>query len=105
LDDCLDNVFFHNLSIKVRAPHPFRAPQSRLSLPGRRCSERQLAEFIHTQDPAARGWSYRTIYKMVQLYDTYSTSSFASLLAETDMKAYKDIVPFETAQKIGGTGF
>ena len=44
------------------------------------------------------GWSYRTIYKMVQLYDTYSTSSFASLLAETDMKAYKDIVPFETAQ-------
>ena len=59
---------------------------------------RQLAEYIHTQDPAARGWSYRTIYKMVQLYDTYSTSSFASLLAETDMKAYKDIVPFETAQ-------
>ena len=58
----------------------------------------QLAEYIHTQDPAARGWSYRTIYKMVQLYDTYSTSSFASLLAETDMKAYKDIVPFETAQ-------
>ena len=59
---------------------------------------RQLAEYIHTQDPAARGWSYRTIYKMVQLYDTYSTSSFATLLAETDMKAYKDIVPFETAQ-------
>ena len=59
---------------------------------------RQLAEYIHTQDPAARGWSYRTIYKMVQLYDTYSTSSFASLLAETDMKVYKDIVPFETAQ-------
>ena len=59
---------------------------------------RLLAEYIHTQDPAARGWSYRTIYKMVQLYDTYSTSSFASLLAETDMKAYKDIVPFETAQ-------
>ena len=59
---------------------------------------RLLAEYIHTQDPAARGWSYRTIYKMVQLYDTYSTSSFTSLLAETDMKAYKDFVPFETAQ-------
>ena len=53
---------------------------------------------IHTQDPAVRGWSYRTIYKMVQLYDTYSTTSFASLLAETDMKAYKHVVPFETAQ-------
>ena len=59
---------------------------------------RQLAEYIHTQDPTARGWSYRTIYKMVQLYETYSTPSFASLLAETDMVAYKDIVPFETAQ-------
>ena len=59
---------------------------------------RQLAEYIHTQDPAVRGWSYRTIYKMVQLYDTYSTSSFTSLLAETDMVAYKEIVPFETAQ-------
>ena len=59
---------------------------------------RMLAEYIHTQDPTARGWSYRTIYKMVQLYETYSTTSFASLLAETDMFAYKDIVPFETAQ-------
>lgn len=59
---------------------------------------RQLAEYIRTQDPAARGWSYRTIYKMVQLYDTYSTPSFVSLLAETNMVAYKEIVPFETAQ-------
>ena len=59
---------------------------------------RQLAEYIHTQDPAVRGWCYRTIYKMVQLYDTYSITSFASLLAETDMKAYKHVVPFETAQ-------
>lgn len=59
---------------------------------------RQLAEYIHTKVPAARGWSYRTIYKMVQLYDTYSTPSFTSLLTETDMMAYKDIVPFEMAQ-------
>lgn len=59
---------------------------------------RQLSEFIRTKDPKARGWSYRTIYKMVQLYDTYSTSSFTTLLAETDMSAYKDIVPFQTAQ-------
>ena len=59
---------------------------------------RQLAEYIHTQDPAARGWSYRTIYKMVQLFDTYSTPSFVSLLAETNMVDYKEIVPFETTQ-------
>lgn len=31
---------------------------------------RQLAEYIHSQDPTARGWSYRTIYKMVQFYET-----------------------------------
>ena len=37
---------------------------------------RQLSEFIRTQDPTIKGWSYRTIYKMVQFYDTYSTDSF-----------------------------
>lgn len=26
---------------------------------------RQLSDFIRTQDPTSRGWSYRTIYKMV----------------------------------------
>ena len=50
---------------------------------------RQLSEFIRTKDPKARGWSYRTLYKMVQLYDTYSTPSFTSLLAGMDMSAYK----------------
>ena len=59
---------------------------------------RQLSEFIRTKDPKARGWSYRTLYKMVQLYDTYSTPSFTSLLAGMDMSAYKDIVPFQMAQ-------
>ena len=48
--------------------------------------------------PAARGWSNRTLYKMVQLYDTYTTASFSALIEETDMSKYGDIVPFETAQ-------
>ena len=26
-------------------------------------------EYIRTKNPAARGWGYRTLYKMVQLYD------------------------------------
>ena len=51
--------------------------------------------------PAARGWSNRTLYKMVQLYDTYSTVSFAELIAKTDMSKYGQIVPFETAQMEG----
>lgn len=61
---------------------------------------RQLAEYIHTQDPTSRGWSYRTLYKMVQLYDTYSTQSFASLLTETSIMECNEIVPFETAQTV-----
>ena len=44
---------------------------------------RQLSEFIRTQDPTIKGWSYRTIYKMVQFYDTYSTDSFYNLLEAT----------------------
>jgi hypothetical protein len=64
---------------------------------------RQLSEYIHTKDHTARGWSYRTLYKMVQLYDTYSAASFSALIAETDMSKYGDIVPFETAQRDGGT--
>ena len=31
---------------------------------------RMLAEYIHTSSPKAKGWSYRTIYKMVQFYET-----------------------------------
>ena len=59
---------------------------------------RQLSDYVRTKNPAARGWSYRTLYKMVQLYDTYTTASFSALIEETDMSKYGDIVPFEKAQ-------
>ena len=59
---------------------------------------RQLSDYIRMKDPTARGWSYRTLYKMVQLYDAYSAASFADLLAQTDMSKYGEIVPFEMAQ-------
>ena len=59
---------------------------------------RQLSDYIRTKYPAARGWSYRTLYKMVQLYDTYTTASFSALIEKTDMTKYGDIVAFETAQ-------
>ena len=59
---------------------------------------RQLAEFIHTQDPTARGWSYRTLYKMVQFYDTYSSESFNMLLSKANVSYLDDIVPLKTAQ-------
>ena len=41
---------------------------------------RNLAEYITAQDPTSRGWSYRSIYRMVDLYETYSSDSFHSLL-------------------------
>ena len=55
---------------------------------------RQLAEYIHTQDPTVRGWSYRTIYKMVQFYETYSSPAFAELIG----KVKSQIMPVEMAQ-------
>ena len=68
---------------------------------------RMLAEYIHTKSPKAKGWSYRTIYKMVQFYDTYSSESFGKVveqygiqhyLSEVSLKGASDIVPFQTAQ-------
>ena len=55
---------------------------------------RQLAEYIHTQDPTVRGWSYRTIYRMVKFYEAYSSPSFIELIG----KVKSQIVPFEMAQ-------
>lgn len=68
---------------------------------------RMLSEYIRTKNPKAKGWSYRTIYKMVQLYDTYSTDEFAGLVSQYGMQNYlqqttdgmgKQIVPIEMAQ-------
>lgn len=68
---------------------------------------RQLSEFIRTQDPTIKGWSYRTIYKMVQFYDTYSTDSFCKLLETTKISELSSckksdynpqLVPIELAQ-------
>ena len=72
---------------------------------------RMLAEYIHTRSPKAKGWSYRTIYKMVQFYETYSSQGFNEIVHHYGMQYYlsksdqrglpnekKAIVPFEMAQ-------
>ena len=72
---------------------------------------RMLAEYIHTRSPKAKGWSYRTIYKMVQFYETYSSQGFNEIVHHYGMQHYqsksdqpkipdekKTIVPFEMAQ-------
>jgi predicted nuclease of restriction endonuclease-like (RecB) superfamily len=55
---------------------------------------RQLAEYIHTQDPTVRGWGYRTIYRMVKFYEAYSSPEFTELVG----KVNSHFVPFEMAQ-------
>ncbi|MBR1934123.1 MAG: DUF1016 family protein [Prevotella sp.] len=71
---------------------------------------RMLADYIRTRSPKAKGWSYRTLYKMVQFYDTYSTSSFKALVEHYGMQHYLsttpgshglEFVPVEMAQMNG----
>lgn len=72
---------------------------------------RMLAEYIHTKSPEAKGWSYRTIYKMMQFYETYSSESFTKTVNHFGMQNYligaerkqlpsvgNTIVPVEMAQ-------
>ena len=60
----------------------------------------QLAEYIHTQDPTLKGWSRRTIYKMVQFYDVYSSEPFiARATTPKLLPASQEIVPIASAQK------
>lgn len=56
----------------------------------------QLAEYIHTQNPTLKGWSRRTIYKMVQFYETYTSVAFNGLVER--LKLNKQIVPTLSAQ-------
>ncbi|MBO7141053.1 MAG: DUF1016 family protein [Prevotella sp.] len=77
---------------------------------------RMLAEYIHTRSPKAKGWSYRTIYKMVQFYEAYSSESFKKIVAHYGMQHYlsgnkrkeltndSEIVPIELAH-IAGNDF
>lgn len=59
----------------------------------------QLAEFIHTQDPTLKGWSRRTIYKMVQFYDVYSSAQFVERANSFRLlSAPEKIVPISSAQ-------
>ena len=59
----------------------------------------QLAEYIHTQDPTLKGWSRRTIYKMVQFYDVYSSAQFVERANSFRLlSAHEKIVPISSAQ-------
>ena len=40
----------------------------------------ELSEYLRTRDPSLKGYSRRTIYKMVQFYETYSSLEFVALI-------------------------
>lgn len=62
----------------------------------------QLAEYIHTQDPTLKGWSRRTIYKMVQFYDVYSSEQFNARVNTLKLlPAPCELVPMSLAQMDG----
>lgn len=62
---------------------------------------RMLSEYIRTKNPTVKGWSYRTIYKMVQWYDTYSSIEFKNLMEKygiSEIPSIGERVPIELAQ-------
>ena len=72
---------------------------------------RMLADYIRTKSPGTKGWSYRTIYKMVQFYESYSSEGFKQIVSHYGMQNYLTdtnrkellsnegvIVPIEMAQ-------
>ena len=62
---------------------------------------RQLAEYISTQDAAIRGWSCRTLYKMVQFYETYSSESFIQLIQQLGLQQHA--MPKQLQQSFKGS--
>ena len=64
---------------------------------------RQLAEYISTQDATVRGWSYRTLYKMVQFYETYSSSSFTELVRWLELQQHAKSKPAQNTSDVSVT--
>ncbi|GEM_PF-2501913 len=58
---------------------------------------RLLADFLRSRNPKAKGWSYRTIYKMVKFYRIYSTESFGNLVNSYGLSSYP--MQIETGQQ------
>ncbi|MDR1342099.1 MAG: DUF1016 N-terminal domain-containing protein [Prevotellaceae bacterium] len=55
----------------------------------------QLSEYLRTQDPTLRGYSRRTIYKMVAFYEAYSSISFVEY---QDHLKLNEFAPSQAAQ-------
>ena len=67
----------------------------------------ELSEYLRTKDPNLKGYSRRSIYKMVQFYETYSTKEFTALVDKLKIQEncflpqssdVNSIMPFQMAQ-------
>jgi len=63
----------------------------------------QLSEYLRAQDPTLRGYSRRTIYKMVAFYEAYSSFQFIEYQEKLKLNEFvqfeaEQIVPSMTAQ-------
>ncbi len=57
----------------------------------------QLAEYIHTQNPTLKGWSKKSIYRMVNFYEAYSSIQFIE--RATSLKLISETVEYAPANK------
>lgn len=48
---------------------------------------KSLSEYILRQDASLKGWSRRSLYKMVQFYETYSSVEFTSTLTQLHLNS------------------
>ena len=55
----------------------------------------QLSEYLRAQDPTLRGYSRRSIYKMVAFYEAYSSGQFIEYQEKLKLNEF---VPSKTAQ-------
>jgi len=55
----------------------------------------KLSEYLRTKDPTLRGYSRRTIYKMVSFYETYSSIQFIEYQEKLKLNEF---VPSKTTQ-------
>lgn len=67
----------------------------------------ELSEYLRTKDPGLKGYSRRSLYKMVQFYETYSAPDFSNLIERLKLNGKyvlpnssdkSSILPFQTAQ-------
>ena len=62
----------------------------------------QLSEYLRAQDPTLRGYSRRSIYKMVSFYDAYSSVQFAEYQDKLKLSEFVQTPSAQIVQTMSG---